>query len=145
MLKLYQGHIVGWQKVFWGGRGGGSSVGRASACLFSHCEWQHDRSHFKAPPMPAHRYIEENSLVPVLATKRSAGVTPEVTLRECVTCMPLPSMNKATHSGFETQRKYHQKSEKRVLEAPKKTYVFWWWRGKIFWGVVTKNLWMKGW
>ena len=46
----------------------------------------------------------------MLATKRSAGVTPKVNLKECVICMPPPSMNKDTHSGFETQMSRHQKS-----------------------------------
>ena len=41
--------------------------------------------------MPAH----------TLAAKRSAGVTPEVILREHVTPMSPPSTNKASHSGFE--------------------------------------------
>ena len=58
--------------------------------------------------MPAHRYMEENESAAILAAKRSAGVTLEVKLRECVTCTPLPSMNKAVHSGFETQRRRHQ-------------------------------------
>ena len=31
----------------------------------------------------------------MLATKRSAGVAPEVNLRECITCTPPPSANKA--------------------------------------------------
>ena len=47
-------------------------------------------------------YVEENGLAATLATKRSAGVAPEVNIREHVTCMPLPSTNKTTHSGFET-------------------------------------------
>ena len=51
--------------------------------------------------MPAHRYIEENGSAAMLAAKKWAGVTPEVNLREHVTPMPLPSTNKATHSGFE--------------------------------------------
>ena len=37
----------------------------------------------------------------MLASNRSAGVTPEANLKEHVTCMPLPSMNKAAYSGFE--------------------------------------------
>ena len=43
--------------------------------------------------------------------KRSAGVTPEVNFREHVTCIPPPSTNKVAHSGFETQRRRHQKYE----------------------------------
>ena len=48
--------------------------------------------------MPAHRYMEENSLATILATKKSAGVVPEVNLRKCVIHMPPPSMNKVAHS-----------------------------------------------
>ena len=47
-------------------------------------------------------YVEEIGMAAMLVTKRSAGVAPEVNLRECVMCMPLPSANKAAHSGFET-------------------------------------------
>ena len=52
--------------------------------------------------MPNCRYVEENSLAAMLATKRSTDVTPEVNLREHVTCTPLSCTNKADHSGFET-------------------------------------------
>ena len=58
-----------------------------------------------APPMPALRYVEETGLTAMLAAKRLAGVTPEVNLRQHVTCMPLPSANKAVHSGFKTKCK----------------------------------------
>ena len=84
------------------------SVGRASAWSYTVREWQHDRSWFQAPPMPAHRYVEENGLATI---NRSAGVVPEVNLRECVTCMPWPSTNKVAHSGFETQKRRQQKSK----------------------------------
>ena len=57
--------------------------------------------------MPARRYMEEIGS----AAKRSAGVAPKVNLGEHVTHMPLPSANKAAHSGFETQRRCHQKSK----------------------------------
>ena len=46
--------------------------------------------------MPASRYVEENSLAAMLSKKRSAGVTPEVNLKECVTCTLPLSANKAT-------------------------------------------------
>ena len=39
------------------------------------------------------------------------SVTLEVNLREHITCMPLPSVNKAAHLGFETQKRHHQKSK----------------------------------
>ena len=70
--------------------------------------------------MSSCRYVEEIGLAAMLATKRSAGVAPEVNLGECVTHMPLPSANKALHSGFETQRRYHQKSKTGISVAPKK-------------------------
>ena len=56
--------------------------------------------------MPAH--AEENGSAAI----RSAGVTPEVNLREHVTHMPLSSVNKAaTH---------HQKSKIGVTVVPQK-------------------------
>ena len=54
----------------------------------------------------------------LLAVKRFAGVTPEMNLRECTSYTPLPSANKAVHSGFETQRRHHQKSKTGVSLAP---------------------------
>ena len=68
--------------------------------------------------MPGHRYMEEIGLMAFLAAKRLAGVAPEVNLKECVTCTPLPSTNKAAHYGFETQRRHHQKSTTGVSVAP---------------------------
>ena len=56
----------------------------------------------------------------MLAAKRSAGVTLELNLREHISCMPPPSPNKAAHSGFETQRRHHQKSKTGVSVAPQK-------------------------
>ena len=70
--------------------------------------------------MPAHRYVEEDKLAAIPATKRSAGVTPEVDLGEHVTHMPPSSVNKATHSGFETQRRCHQKSKTGGYQWPHK-------------------------
>ena len=59
------------------------------------------------PGMPAHRYMGENGSAAILAAKRSAGVAPE-----------------AAHSGFETQRRRHQKSKKGASVAQKKgTYI----------------------
>ena len=50
--------------------------------------------------------------------------TQEVNLRQCISCKPLPSTNKAAHSGFENQRRCHQKSKTRVSVGPtKSTYV----------------------
>ena len=64
--------------------------------------------------MPAHRYVEEIS---------SVAVTPEVNLREHATHTSQPSMNKAAHSGFETQRRNHQKSKTGVSVAPQKRLI----------------------
>ena len=74
--------------------------------------------------MYASKYVEEKGSVTMLASIRSPGVVPEVNLRESVTCMPLPSMSKAAHPGFETQKRCHQKSKTGVSVAPQKgTYV----------------------
>ena len=62
------------------------------------------------------KYVDENGSV----AKRSAGVAPEVNLRERVTRTPPPSSNKAAHSGFETQRRRYQKSKTGVSVAPQK-------------------------
>ena len=70
--------------------------------------------------MPGHRYVEEIGLVVKLASKRSAGVAQEVNLRECLTGMPRPSVNKAAHSGFQTQRKHYQKSKTGASVIPQK-------------------------
>ena len=73
--------------------------------------------------MPGYRYLEDISLVAMLATKRLAGVTPEVNLGEHLACMPLSSLNKAASSGFETQGRHHQKSKTKVSVAPQKGLV----------------------
>ena len=62
-------------------------------------------------------YPGSDGFVAVLAAKRLAGVAPEVNLREHVTCTPLPSANKAAYSGFETQRRRHQKSKTGDLQT----------------------------
>ena len=80
---------------------------------------RHDKSRFQATPIPAPRYVEENGSAAMLTAKRS-GVAPQVSLRECVTCTPLPSANKAAHSHFETQKGCHQKSKTGVSVAPQK-------------------------
>ena len=45
--------------------------------------------------------------------KSLAGVTQEVNLRECISHMPLSSANKASHSGFETQKICHKSPKQR--------------------------------
>ena len=94
-----------------------SSVGRASHTLR---QWQHNRFWFQAPLMPARRYMEENNSATMLAAKKSAGDTLELSLMQCVTYMPLPSVKKAAHSGFEAQRRCNQKSKTGVSVAPQK-------------------------
>ena len=50
---------------------------------------------FKFPQMSACRNVEENGLAAMLATKKLAGLAPLVHIREYITHMPLPSVNKA--------------------------------------------------
>ena len=67
----------------------------------------------------------------MLTIKRLAGVTPEVNLKECISHMPLLSVNKVAHSGFETQRRrYYQKSKTGVSVAPQK-------------GLISSNFWRE--
>ena len=68
-----------------GGYSGGSAFWWEPKFIYM-CLW-HDRSLIWASPMPGQRYVEEISSGAMLATKRSAGVTPGVNLGECVTCM----------------------------------------------------------
>ena len=55
----------------------------------------------------------------MLAIYTSRDVAPEVNLRECISHMPLQSLNKAAHSDFETQGRHHQKPKTGVSVAPK--------------------------
>ena len=59
-------------------------------------------------------------LAAMLDIYTSRGVAPEVNIRECISCMPPQSSNKAAHSGFETQRRRHQKSKTGHKVAPQK-------------------------
>ena len=68
--------------------------------------------------MPAHRCVEEIGLTAMLAAERSAGVAPQVNIKERVT--PLPSTNKTAHSDLKTQRKRHQKSRTGVSVVSQK-------------------------
>ena len=63
---------------------------------------------------------QHDSSVVMLTAKRSAGVAPEVNLREHVTSTPPLSVNKVAHSRFETQRRRHEKSKTGVSVAPQK-------------------------
>ena len=66
------------------------------------------------------QHVGEISSATVMAAKRSPGVSPELNLVEFLTCMPLPSTNKAAHSGIETQRRRHEKFKTRASMAPQK-------------------------
>ena len=69
--------------------------------------------------MPSCRYVEEIGSAAMLATKRLAGVAPEVNLRECITCMPLSCANKALKPKGDVTR-----SPKQGYQWPqKRTYV----------------------
>ena len=68
--------------------------------------------------MPACRYVEEISS----AAKRLAGVTSEVNLRKLITHKPLPCVNEAAHSGFETQMRHHHKSNLKHLISKRICY-----------------------
>ena len=75
------------------------------------------------PPMPVHRWVKENVLVAMLATRRPAGVAPEVNLRKHVTRMPLLSASKAVHPGLKP-RGDTARSPKQGFQWPhKRTYV----------------------
>ena len=50
----------------------------------------------------------------ILVVKRSVGVAPEVSLRQLTSRTSPPNLNKAVHSGFENQRRRHQKSKTGV-------------------------------
>ena len=61
--------------------------------------------------------MEEIGSAAMLTTKRSAVVILGVNLREHVIHAPPPSMNKAAHFGFETQRRHHKKSKTGISGA----------------------------
>ena len=71
-------------------------------------------------PMPACRYVGEISSPAILAAKRSAGVTPEMNVRECITHI---YANKAYHFGFEIRGRHHHKSKKGISGPTKRIYV----------------------
>ena len=67
---------------------------------------------------------QSSHLYETLAAKKPAGVAPEVNLCEHVTCMPVPSVNKEAHSGFETQKETSPKVQNRGITDPiKRNYV----------------------
>lgn len=58
----------------------------------------HDRSRSRAPPILVYKYVDKNCSAAMLATTRSAGVTPVVNLREHTSYLDPPSANKTAHS-----------------------------------------------
>ena len=52
-----------------------------------------------------HMWGKQLAAMVVIYTGRD--VAPEVNLRKCISHMPLQSLNKAAHSGFEIQRRHH--------------------------------------
>ena len=80
------------------------------------------RSRSPTPPMLVRKYVDENGSGATKATKRSAGVAPEVNIRECITSlMPLPNANNSPHACFETQRRHHHKS--KTVSVPTKGHM----------------------
>ena len=69
-------------------------------------------------PTSAETCMWGEGLAAMLALYTGKGIAPEVNLREPVSHTPLQSLNKAAHSGFETQRRHHQKSKTGVSVAP---------------------------
>ena len=57
----------------------------------------------------------------MLAIYTGEGVSPEVNLRECISRTLPPNANKAAHTGFEPQRRCHQKSKTEISVTPKWT------------------------
>ena len=90
-----------------------SSVGRASVLCHTVSQ-QHARSQTGARPMLVHKYMEQ-----MLDVKRSAGVTPDVNLKNLL-YKATKHASKGTHPGFETQTRHHQKSKRGVSVAPQK-------------------------
>ena len=69
--------------------------------------------------MTAHKYVEEIGSAAMLVTKRSAGVAPEVNLRDA-SCMPLPGVNNTALYDFEAQMRHHEKFKTGVSVGPQK-------------------------
>ena len=69
-------------------------------------------------PTSAETCMWGKGLAAMLALYTGKGVAPEVNLREHISHTPPQSLNKAVHSGFETQRRHHQKSKTGVSVAP---------------------------
>ena len=113
----------------WRSRAGIAQSIEHLACLISHCEGQHDSSGFRVPPMPC-RYVEEMAHYHAGCQEVGRCHTRGESQGMCNTYMPPPSLNKAAHSGFETQRRCHQNSKTGVSVVPQK-------------GLMSSKIWKK--
>ena len=50
--------------------------------------------------MLVRKYMDEKGSTAMLAVKKSAGVTPEINISECISGTPLQNVNKASDYGF---------------------------------------------
>ena len=64
-----------------------------------------------------YKYVDHKGLAAMLAMKRSTGVAPEVNLWNPLHA-GIKTCKRGTHPGFETHRRYHQKSKTGVSVAP---------------------------
>ena len=71
-------------------------------------------------PTSAETRMWGKRLAAMLVIYTSRGVAPEVNLRECISCMPPQSWNKAAHSGFESKT---QEVQNRGISGPKNEHV----------------------
>ena len=68
------------------------------------------------------RYVDQKGLAAMLTSMQSAGVAPEVNLRNhCAQARK--NISEGIHPGFETQARRHQKSETGLSVAPQKGLV----------------------
>ena len=77
------------------------------------CVWVQVRQ-----PTSAETCLWGKWLAAMLALYTGKGVASESNLREHISHTPPQSLNKAAHSGFETQRRHHQKSKTGVSVTP---------------------------
>ena len=93
-----------------------NSVSRASSWSQTVRQQWHDRSQFQAfSQVHGREWLGCHA-----GHQEVSRCHTEVNLREWVTCMLLPSANEGAHSGFETQRRCHQKSKTGVSVTPQK-------------------------
>ena len=74
-------------------------------------------------PISVETHIWGKQIAAILTLYTGKGVTPEVNLRECISNMFLSCVNKAACSGFENQRRCHQKSKTEESVAPKNAHL----------------------